>query len=549
MTLVREAYRDAVLSQGVVLGDRYLLHESIATGGMGDVWRGTDVLLKREVAVKVLLPSLVSDLDFIIRFRAEARMMAALRHPGIVQVYDVGQATLVSGVRVDFLVMEYVHGTPLSSRIKAGQLSIPEVMSVVAQTAQALHVTHDAGIIHRDIKPSNLLVRPDGSIVLVDFGVARSVNMTGITGTNVVLGTAYYMAPEQVAGRPVSPATDIYALGAVAYCCITGHPPFTGDDTLQVAYQHLQDEPPALPAEVPAPVAALIARTLAKDPSDRHPSAADLADAARATQRSSSAAPPATAFGAMVGAAASRPKRLPETAPPTARTGRFSSTTLSTVAVATAIALIGLVAALVLRPWANQAHSEEPVAKTSAASSIPGTAPEKVNKTSISAAAATPTQSVHPIQGGAHLTPSPTATPINVPTATPTTTAKSVQTGTPTGTTTKANPYTPVQVCGTGYEVIDSAPLTRNGDLQATVYLLYNSGNGYNCTVTLKNAYVGASTAVSAYLQVEGHTGKTDSGSYSYYAGPVRASAPGACVKWGGSAGGASYTSPYQHCG
>jgi eukaryotic-like serine/threonine-protein kinase len=170
MTLVREAYRDAVLSQGVVLGDRYLLHESIATGGMGDVWRGTDVLLKREVAVKVLLPSLVSDLDFIIRFRAEARMMAALRHPGIVQVYDVGQATLVSGVRVDFLVMEYVHGTPLSSRIKAGQLSIPEVMSVVAQTAQALHVTHDAGIIHRDIKPSNLLVRPDGSIVLVDFG-------------------------------------------------------------------------------------------------------------------------------------------------------------------------------------------------------------------------------------------------------------------------------------------------------------------------------------------------------------------------------------------
>ena len=266
-----------------MLSNRYVLTERIATGGMGDVWRANDVLLKREVAVKVLLPSLVADLDFITRFRAEAQMMAALRHPGIVGVFDVGDATLEAGVRVDYLVMQYVYGQPLSSQIKAaGQLSAAETMSVVAQAAEALDAAHAAGIIHRDVKPSNLLVQPDGSVVLVDFGIARSINMTGITSTNVVLGTALYMAPEQVDGRPVSPATDIYALGVVAYCCLAGKPPFTDPNPLEVANRHLRDEPPALPAGTPGQVATVIARALAKDPSDRYPSAADFADAARA---------------------------------------------------------------------------------------------------------------------------------------------------------------------------------------------------------------------------------------------------------------------------
>ncbi|MFC4017024.1 protein kinase [Micromonospora sp. GCM10011542] len=271
-----------MLSSEVVLSGRYRLDERVATGGMGDVWRATDVVLGRQVAVKVLLPALVSDPDFIARFRAEARIMAALRHPGIVQVYDCGEDDLPDGSRADYLVMEFVQGEPLSKRIEAaGRLDVAETMSIVAQAAQALNAAHRGGIVHRDVKPSNLLVQEDGSVVLVDFGVARSTNVTSITSTNAVPGTALYMAPEQAAGRPVSGATDVYALGAVAYCCLTGAPPFTGDNPLQVAVRHLDDEPPELPHDIPEAVRALVSRALAKDPQERFSSGAAMAEAAR----------------------------------------------------------------------------------------------------------------------------------------------------------------------------------------------------------------------------------------------------------------------------
>ncbi|MBC9006053.1 protein kinase [Micromonospora aurantiaca] len=277
-----------VLSSDVVLSGRYRLDDRVATGGMGDVWRATDLVLGRPVAVKVLLPALVSDPDFIARFRSEARIMASLRHPGVVQVFDCGEDDLPSGGRADYLVMEFVAGEPLSRRIEtAGCLEVAETMSIVAQVAQALHAAHGRGIVHRDVKPSNLLVQDDGTVVLVDFGVARSTNVTSITSTNAVPGTALYMAPEQAAGRPVSGATDVYALGAVAYCCLTGSPPFTGDNPLQVAVRHLDDEPPELPTEIPASVRELVSRALAKDPADRYPSAAAMADAARAARTDS----------------------------------------------------------------------------------------------------------------------------------------------------------------------------------------------------------------------------------------------------------------------
>lgn len=249
---------------------------------MGDVWRASDLILGRQVAVKVLLPALVSDPDFIARFRAEARIMAALRHPGIVQVFDCGADDLPEGGRADYLVMEFVDGEPLSKRIEtAGRLDVAETMSIVAQAAAALNAAHRGGIVHRDVKPSNLLVHEDGTVVLVDFGVARSTDITSITSTNAVPGTALYMAPEQAAGRPVSGATDIYALGAVTYCCLTGSPPFTGDNPLQVAVRHLDDEPPELPNEIPEAVRALVSRALAKDPLDRFTTGAAMAEAAR----------------------------------------------------------------------------------------------------------------------------------------------------------------------------------------------------------------------------------------------------------------------------
>ena len=279
-----------MLGPGDMLSDRYRLDERLATGGMGEVWRATDLLLGRTVAVKVLLPTLLTDPGFAARFRAEARMMAALRHPGVVQVYDYGESAVAAG-SVVYLVMAYVDGEPLSARIAAaGRLTAGETMSVVANAADALEAVHAVGIVHRDVKPANLLVQPDGTVVLVDFGVAHDAAATRLTGTGMVLGTALYMAPEQVSGWPLSAATDVYALGAVAYQCLVGHPPFSGGTALEVAVRHLHDEPPPLPDDVPAPVRAVVGRALAKRPEARYPSAAAFAAAARAATAGTAAA-------------------------------------------------------------------------------------------------------------------------------------------------------------------------------------------------------------------------------------------------------------------
>ncbi|WP_240670178.1 serine/threonine-protein kinase [Actinoplanes solisilvae] len=301
-----------MLSPGAFLNDRYHLTQRIAAGGMGEVWRGEDTLLHRPVAVKVVLPGLMADQEFMARFRTEARMMAALRHPGIVQVYDYGESAAAGGGRLDYLVMEFIEGVSLAKRIEqAGRLSPDETMTVVAQVADALQVAHEAGIVHRDVKPANLLVRPNGSIVLVDFGVARSAAGNGLTGTNVVLGSVNYMAPEQAEGKKVTPATDVYALGAVAYCCLTGRPPYVGDNPLQVMSQLVYGDLPALPGDVPPPVAALVLRTLAKDPAQRFASAAELAAAARNPGRGAAMRPPTQATRPFPGAPSQTSGRMP----------------------------------------------------------------------------------------------------------------------------------------------------------------------------------------------------------------------------------------------
>ncbi|WP_345731350.1 serine/threonine-protein kinase, partial [Cryptosporangium minutisporangium] len=266
-----------MLRPGTLLGNRYVLGERVASGGMGEVWQATDPVLQRTVAVKVLLPALLTDAEFISRFRTEARLMAALRHPGIVQVHDYGADVLVDDVRRDFLVMEYVEGVSLGTRIAAaGTLDVAETLSVVAQAAEALDVAHRAGIVHRDVKPNNLLVRPDGTVVLVDFGVARSVDATGITNPNMLIGSPQYMAPEQVTGQPVTAATDIHALGAVAFCCLTGRSPFAADNPVQVIWRLLHGGPPSFPATVPDAVAQLVLRALDPEPARRFPDAAAL---------------------------------------------------------------------------------------------------------------------------------------------------------------------------------------------------------------------------------------------------------------------------------
>jgi len=271
-----------VLSSGSLLDNRYRLDERIATGGMGDVWRGTDVVLGRTIAVKVLRTAMLADPEFSARFYGEARMMAAFRHPGVVEVYDYSAGDAADEDNCAYLVMAFVDGEPLSARLKEqGRLSVAETMSVVAQAADALHAAHENGTVHRDVKPGNLIVKPNGTVILVDFGVARSAAVTSVTGLNAIVGTALYMAPEQVAKGNVTPATDIYALGAVAYHCIAGQPPFDGDNALQVALRHLEDEPEPLPENVvPLAVRELISRAMAKHPEDRFTSAAEFAEAA-----------------------------------------------------------------------------------------------------------------------------------------------------------------------------------------------------------------------------------------------------------------------------
>ena len=205
-----------MLSSGSLLDNRYRLDERIATGGMGDVWRGTDVVLGRTIAVKVLRTAMLTDPEFAARFYGEARMMAAFRHPGVVEVYDYSAGDASDEDNCAYQVMAYVDGEPLSARLKEqGRLGVAETMSIVAQAAEALHAAHENGTVHRDVKPGNLIVKPNGTVILVDFGVARSAAVTSVTGLNAIVGTALYMAPEQVAKGNVTPATDVYALGAV----------------------------------------------------------------------------------------------------------------------------------------------------------------------------------------------------------------------------------------------------------------------------------------------------------------------------------------------
>ncbi|GGK35034.1 hypothetical protein GCM10010124_29620 [Pilimelia terevasa] len=266
-----------MFSPGMVLGGRYRLDERIAGGGMGDVWRGTDDVLGRTVGVKILLPALLDEPGFAERFRGEARTIAAINHAGVVDIYDYG-----SDDQVAYLVMEFVEGDALSRTLsRVRRLTPARTMALVAQAAEALHAAHLKGIIHRDVKPGNLLVRPDGSLVLTDFGIARSAIVGQLTAAGAVLGTASYIAPEQATGGTATPASDVYSLGIVAYQCLAGRRPFEGDNPIEIAMKHAQEPPPPLPGDIPPGIKAIVERAMAKEPEGRWPSAAALAGVAR----------------------------------------------------------------------------------------------------------------------------------------------------------------------------------------------------------------------------------------------------------------------------
>lgn len=266
-----------MIGAGTVLAGRYEIGRHIASGGMGDVWEGVDTVLGRTVAVK-LQRAPTDEPAFAERFRAEARTMATISHPGVVDVYDFGDDP-AAGM---YLVMKYIEGESLARTLdREERLTAPATMRLVAEAAEALHAAHAKGVTHRDIKPANLLMRPDGSAVLTDFGIARSAATTHQTAAGLLLGTASYLAPERAGGEPATARSDIYSLGVVAYRCLTGRLPFVGESMLQIALRHAHDEPPPLPQDVPPAVRAVVERALAKDPARRWPSAAEFAAAAR----------------------------------------------------------------------------------------------------------------------------------------------------------------------------------------------------------------------------------------------------------------------------
>lgn len=286
---------DTTLIPGAVLVDRYRLAHRIATGGMGQVWAADDIRLARPVAIKILRPELTDDPQFVDRFRTEARITASLSHPGIAAVHDYGELAPHPGQSrgMAFLVMELVDGQALSTILaRTPRLPPAQVLDILIQSAHALQVPHGRGLVHRDIKPGNILITGSGQVKITDFGVATAVHQQPLTRAGMVLGTAQYLAPEQAAGAAAVPASDVYALGVVAFEASAGYRPFDGPNPTDIAAAQVRQPPPPLPPDVPGPLATLVAQMLVKDPRHRFPHGAALAQAADACRAAIRVPPP-----------------------------------------------------------------------------------------------------------------------------------------------------------------------------------------------------------------------------------------------------------------
>ncbi|HEX4814023.1 MAG TPA: protein kinase [Nonomuraea sp.] len=430
------------------LRNRYLLVSRIATGGMGEVWRARDELLGREVAVKILRSHMHADPTFRERFRNEARLTAVLADPGIAQVFDYGEESDLA-----YLVMELVHGEPLSAILaRGGAIGAEVTLDVVHQTAKALHVAHTAGIIHRDIKPGNLLVTPEGVIKVTDFGIARALEAAPVTQTGTVLGTAQYVSPEQAQGFPLTPATDLYSLGVVAYECLAGRTPFRGDSQVAIALQHLNEQPPPLGADVPAPMRELVMALLAKEPEQRPGSALEVADRAYVLRESLAGAGQGAELSMLTDPSGFRVREpgpedqrttddlAPATALEEPRPGkrRRGARTLAAVATAGCVAAVGLSAITFAsrQPIGTVPDVADPTESTTLATPeqarpgktrvrtrrppvIPAKSPRPIPSRSATVGkSATPTKKPAPKPTPTTRTPTPTRTPTH--TATPT---------------------------------------------------------------------------------------------------------------------------------
>ena len=259
-----------------MLDGRYRVDTLIATGGMSGVYRGLDLRLDRPVALKIMDSRYAGDSQFLTRFQREARAVAKLKDPGLVAVYDQG----IDGQH-PFLVMELIEGGTLRELlVERGPMPPHAVAAVLGPVLGGLAMAHREGLVHRDVKPENVLISDGGDVKIADFGLVRAIAEAKITSTSVILGTAAYLSPEQVSSGDATPASDVYAVGILAYELLTGATPFTGDTALAVAYLRMDNDvaaPSTVIDGVPAQFDELVLRATARDPAQRYADAEDMA--------------------------------------------------------------------------------------------------------------------------------------------------------------------------------------------------------------------------------------------------------------------------------
>ena len=266
-----------MITKGQKINDRYEIIRSIGEGGMANVYLARDIILERNVAIKILRGDLAGDEKFVRRFQREALSASSLSHPNIVEMYDVGEDN-----GTYYIVMEYVEGMTLKQLIKKrGSLSLSEAIDIMLQITDGIKEAHDSYIIHRDLKPQNILIKENGEVKITDFGIAMALNSTQLTQTNSVMGSVHYLPPEQASGKGATIKSDIYSMGILFYELLTGKLPFKGDNAVEIALKHMKNDIPSVREindSIPQSVENIILKATAKNPKNRYESAADMHD-------------------------------------------------------------------------------------------------------------------------------------------------------------------------------------------------------------------------------------------------------------------------------
>jgi serine/threonine protein kinase len=590
---------------------RYRIHALLGIGGMGRVYLGWaqhagfgGSRSGAWVAVKVIRPDLADNPEFRRRFARELDTVGRVRTPYA--------AALVQGeadAQQPWMVTEFVPGISLADAVRPGRaLPAVSVWRLAHDLGNALVAVHRAGIVHRDVKPSNVILGTGGAKI-IDFGVAHASDLSQLTATGMNVGTPSYMAPEQAKTGEVSPASDMFSLGVLLYFAATGKLPFGEGGTADVLFRVVYEEPDLSGlAEVEPQLRDLVLRCMAKDPLQR-PNAAGVVAMAQAAagagvwnpeapaqwpealaaqihertlaagrtlpdpslpdssgpdsslpgQAQMNAAAPPVLPPPILPAADSEPTVFTASAPGNSEQGRDGRrrhgvliATISTIAVLA----VGVAGYVVLRPSSDSSVNADNLQQrttSSGSASVPAgasirssgsaSASASADATASASASASATAPKNAASSAAAAGSSGAAQPTGA--ASTTTTAATSPTTPPAGSTGSPNPYTATQVCGSGYSVVTTKTLDSGGK----IYLLYNNSSGYNCVTTLAKS-VNGKVSMSATLDVEGGSTVSDSGSYTYYAGPVREYAKGKCVIFGGSYNGQSWSSgSWGYCG